>query len=293
MTVTEIPSLNTTVQALSLTELADQPNIPCHTNPKTRREWLVYWNDTSTLRQLGGTAWFGGLRNFHEAVTLMTEGWSEGAARIHELSAEVKPTGAKSIQRKIAWRDDGDEICNDRLRSGNLDTCWRGSRRQTNIGPTLVTVNVNWGGLRNVTAKQMFWQGAAVCALVDALEEAGYRVRVIANNWSVVDRQANFKALIRVVIKDFPEPLQLDAMAAVLAHAGIYRTLGFMAKEQVRLQVDTGHGSTREITGELMEALNDGSEQSLILNKAYSREAAIVALKKVVSTLNGEQGTSF
>jgi hypothetical protein len=39
--------------------------------------------------------------------------------------------------------------------------------------------------------------------------------------------------------------------------------------------------------------LNDGSDQTLILDKAYSREAAIVALKKVVSTLNGEQGTSF
>ncbi len=237
-----------------------------------------------------GIGWFGGIRNLEEAAAILEQGWPEGAARVQELTAEVQPTEAKSIRRKVRWSDDGDEVCNDRLRSGQLDTCWRGSHRQTSAGPTLVTVNVNWGGLRNVSPEQMFWQGAAACALVDALEEAGYRVRVIANNWSVVVRQANLKALIRVVIKDFSEPQQPDAMAAVLAHAGIYRTFGFMAKEQVRLHVGTSHGHTLGITRELLEALNDGSEQSLILDKAYSREAAVVALKKVVGSLNGEKG---
>jgi VanZ family protein len=73
--------------------------------------------------------------------------------------------------------------------------------------------------------------------------------------------------------------------AAVLAHAGIYRTFGFMAKEQSRLRVDSGHGSTRAITSQLLEAMNDGSEQSLIPGKAYSREA-VLALRKVVDSLN-------
>jgi len=71
-----------------------------------------------------------------------------------------------------------------------------------------------------------------------------------------------------VVIKDYSEPLQLDAMAAVLAHAGICRTSGFVAKEQSRLEVNTGHGGTAAITQALMEAINDGSEQSLILGQS-------------------------
>ena len=59
-----------------------------------------------------------------------------------------------------------------------------------------------------------------------------------------------------------------------------------MAKEQSRLRVDSGHGNTRAITSQLLEAMNDGSEQSLILGKAYSREAAVLALRKVVGSLN-------
>ncbi len=222
-----------------------------------------------------------------EAVAILERGWPEGAERIRELSTQVHAPDAKSIRRKTTWGDQGDEIDKDRLNGGQLETCWRGTRRQTSIGPTMVTVNVNWGGLCKATAEQLFWQGASACALVDALEECGYRVRVIANNWSSFDEG---RLLLRWVVKDFQEPMQLDAMAAVLAHAGIYRTFGFMAKEQSRLRVDGGHGSSRGITRELMEALTDGSEQSLILDKAYSREAAILALRKVVSSLNGEQG---
>ena len=111
----------------------------------------------------------------------------------------------------------------------------------------------------------------------------------MANNWSQVVKDRDLRMLVRVVVKDFDEPVRLDAVAAVLAHAGVYRTFGFMAKQQSRLPVDTGHGSTRDITRELMEALDDGSEQSLILEKAYSREAAVVALRQVIGSLNGER----
>lgn len=287
MTVNELPSMNTTVRTLSLTELAEERNRPCLTNPATRREWLGIWRDTAQSRF--GSAWFGGIRNLDQATALLEQGWPAGAARVRELTAEVQAPEAKSIRRRVTWRDDGDEICTDRLRSGQLETCWRGSRRETSAGPTLVTLNVNWGGAISVTADGMFWQGAAACALVDSLEASGYRLRVIANNWSRVERESGLRMLVRVVIKDFSEPLRLDAMAAVLAHAGIYRTFGFMAKEQSRLKVNSGHGHTLPITPELLEALNDGSEQTLILDKAYSREAAVLALGRVVSALNGEK----
>jgi hypothetical protein len=287
MVVNELTSFNTTVHTLSLDELAKEHHRPCPTNPKTRREWMETLRDTA--RSDFGLEWFGGIRNLDEAAAILEQGWPSGAARIRELATEIHAPAAKAIRRKIAWRHDGDEICTDRLRSGELDTCWRGSRRQNCAGPTLVTVNVNWGGLVSVSADGLFWQGGAACALADSLEESGYRVRIIANNWSRVVKSADLRMLVRVVVKDFDEPMRLDAMAAVLAHAGIYRTFGFMAKEQSRLPVDTGHGSTREITPGLMEALNDGSEQSLILGKAYSREAAVLALRNVVGALNGEQ----
>jgi hypothetical protein len=39
-----------------------------------------------------------------------------------------------------------------------------------------------------------------------------------------------------------------------------------MAKRDSHFNVGDGHGSTTVITSELMEALNDGSEQSLIVH---------------------------
>jgi len=287
MKVNEVPALNTTAHTLSLSELAQERYRPCRTNPQTRREWMSIWKDTSRFKF--GSAWFGGVRNLDEASAILEQGWPSGAARIRDLAAEIQAPEAKTVRRRIAWRDDGDEICDDRLRSGQLDACWRGSRREASAGPTLVTVNMNWGGLVHISAEELFWQGAAACALADSLEESGYRVRVIANNWSRVVKREDLRMLLRVVVKDHGEPMRLDAMAAVLAHAGIYRTFGFMAKEQSRLPVDYGHGSTREITPQLLEALSDGSEQTLILDKAYSREAAVLALRNVIGTLNGEQ----
>ena len=172
MTVSELPSLNTTVHTVSLSELAEERHRPCHTNPATRREWLGIWRDAT--KSEFGTDWFGGIRNLDEAAALLEQGWPAGAARIQELAAEIEAPQATVIRRQIVWRDDGDEICHDPLRSGQLDSCWRGSRRVASVGPTLVALNVNWGGPKCVSADGLFWQGAAACALADSLEQSGY-----------------------------------------------------------------------------------------------------------------------
>lgn len=70
MTITELPSMNTAVHILSLSELPQERNRPCRTNPKTRREWMEIWKDTSRF-EYGGSDWFGGIRNLDEAAAIL------------------------------------------------------------------------------------------------------------------------------------------------------------------------------------------------------------------------------
>jgi len=97
MTVNELPSMNTTVHTLSLSELAQERSRPCHANPETRREWLQIWSDTAQSRF--DSIWFSGIRNLDEAPALLEQGWAAGAARVRELTAEVQAPEAKSIRR--------------------------------------------------------------------------------------------------------------------------------------------------------------------------------------------------
>jgi hypothetical protein len=81
------------------------------------------------------------------------------------------------------------------------------------------------------TAEELFWQGAAAAVITDILEEAGYRVEVYANR---VSERHGRRHCIRVKVKEADMPMRLDGVVAVLCHAGIFRTFGFLCSEGSR-----------------------------------------------------------
>jgi hypothetical protein len=244
-----------TAYSLSLGELAEEPTRDCPPpNQGIRRKMLA------TAFQHYGADWMGGLRGWKEAAALLQTGWPEGAERLRVLAQKLSSQvlQAKSIRRKLTWADAGDEICRDRLQSGQLDSCWRTMRRSQFVGPQTVAIETTWGGHYGQTAEELFWQGAAAAVMTDILEEAGYRVEVYANR---VSERRGRRHCIRVKVKEADMPMRLDGVAAVLCHAGIFRTFGFLCIEQAEFDVgDWGHGHGSELNRRDAEVLNGGTE---------------------------------
>jgi len=106
---------------------------------------------------------FGGIETLAQGKSIFEQGWPEGANRLKALAEKLasKIPPAKTVRRRLRWADDGDEVSKDRLNGGQVDSCWRTTRRELSQGPEVVTIETNWGGNANVTAEQLFWQGAA------------------------------------------------------------------------------------------------------------------------------------
>ena len=270
-----VPGIDT-VYSLTLGELAEEPERDCPMpNRGIRREILASAFEHYESR------WMGGLTCWNEAAAILEKGWPEGAERLRilagKLSAQVPQ--AKSIRRRLVWADDGDEICRDRLQSGQLEQCWRTMRRSPFIAPQTVAIETTWGGHYGQTAEELFWQGAAAAVLTDILEEAGYRVEVYANR---VSEQSGHRHWARVKVKEADMPLRPDGLAAVLCHAGIFRTFGFLCIEQAEFDVGGwAHGLGRELALSDAKGLN-GDVESIHIGTVITESEAVAEVREFI-----------
>ena len=277
-----VPGMDT-VFSLTLGELPDESECRCPSaNRAIRRKML------REAFQHYRTEWMGGLRGWDEAGAILENGWPEGAERLRALArtlAAQVPQG-KSIRRRLVWADDGDEICRDRLQSGQLEQCWRTMRRVPWAAPQTVAIETEWGGRFRQTAEELFWQGAAAAVLTDVLEEAGYRAEVYANR---IIRWNGRYHWVRVKVKEADKPMRLDGVAAVLCHAGIFRTFGFLCIEQAEFSIgDWSHGACTELRPEDALALNGGIE-SIHIGLVHSEHQALEVIGNFLEQKGAEQ----
>jgi hypothetical protein len=134
----------------------------------------------------------------------------------------------------------------------------------------------------------MFWAGAAALVIADRLESAGYAVRVIGAH--VVNSKAdNERRALRndIVLKESSEPLQIDALAAVLCHAGIVRTFGFSALASIPADIGEGlgHEATIESRRVDFEAGGELPEGAIVVGAVRTREQCLAEIARVVQSL--------
>ena len=281
-------SLSMMLYEMDAIELSEQiEKKPSEVNTATREHWLRYLDKQFRWH----SNYVGCVGSLAEARALLEEGWPKGARRLkalaERLAEEIPP--AKSIRRRLRWSDDGDEVSKDRLNGGLVDSCWRVSKRELVASPEVVTVETNWGGTARRSAVELFWQGAAAACLTDILEQAGYRVELYANNYSV---HPLGRTLLRIRVKEADAPDRIDALASVLCHAAVFRVFGLAAKEQAPFHVDGGHGQTTEITreqfGELEEKLSQTGRGTILVGAIYDEQSAVRAIEAEIARLQGE-----
>ena len=276
----------------SLSELTNLPTDDIAVAPDQLNRELSLSNRNKDAKTLGGT-WYANIGSMAKAQSLVIDGWQKGAERVGAMVAELNEDLSNelpvAIKRERCWSDEGDELDYDKLRNGDVESCWRTSKRRKRAKLTpAVSILVNWGGGADKTSEQLFWAGAAAVALADILENAGYRTAIIAalaarqGGWE--DKDARY-SLATVDLKDFDEPARVDTLAGTLCHAGVFRTLGFLAISDTTAKVDDSLGSHIEV-GELMD--HGGIEPvsgtaHVEIPSCYNRESAVEAIRAALA----------
>jgi hypothetical protein len=199
--------------------------------------------------QDGERSWRGGMSSVEEVKEFINNGWEKGVAQMRESVKALTVHGVKSIKRRKKWTDEGDEIDMCRVYSGELDHAWLSTERKlSDGGVTHLTVWVQTGFLCTHNPKDFFWRGAIACLMVDALEEAGYRVEVKGYYCGTQvfsrTRSGRIDCIYTYPLKSFEEPLNIDRMAAVTATAQFFRCAGFAVKMSAPYSAEYGLGQT-------------------------------------------------
>jgi hypothetical protein len=192
-------------------------------NDKVRRDFQnAHWHGTPT---------------WEAAMELALKGWPEGVTKLEKIRApmieKLMPVILKpEIQYELVGTGGLDM---GRVMSGMPDPFMEWQDSETPVfgsGRQLVRIVLNCAVSAGVDSDVIVSRGAAVAALVDALEAAGRRVSVvIAEAVSNFNRGEN--VTIMLLLKRPDAPLSIDTLTFAFAHPSMLRRLMFAAQERL------------------------------------------------------------
>lgn len=246
----------------------------------------------------GGRAWYGGFEKITDGFDMISNGWEEGATK---ASINLKDTkvpdidGIESIRRNLIFADSGETLNIDQAMAGNWDKAWQTCRRIRSGISRVLPIAIPFGGNCNKSSEQLFWNGAQGMIITDILEDKGYRVQLYGMHFSRHSTTGSVVTELDIVnLKRSDEPLRMDSIAAIVAHAGVFRTAGFCSVVSKPTQIDSGLGRCME------ERFPDGVKigvnlgllppSTIPLTAAYDRDAAIESIVGFFERMKG--GTS-
>lgn len=181
-----------------------------------------------TSRDISDGDW-AGTKTFEDAEKLARDGWAAGLERVKPMAESIKSVLCSKIIRPEAQHaESGDEVDIDRYLEGEPEHMIEYPMKEMHAtGGRIVSVGLNLfmsGGCD----KHIFeMRGAAIIALVDALECAGYRTEVHLCMGANGSRDGNASYQSHAPIKQAGEPAELDRLVFAFSHPAVFRRLWF------------------------------------------------------------------
>lgn len=243
-------------------------------------------HDTYGYIRLTGSDWSGNIRSWEDASRVLREGWPEQAERAKKLAEGMLPLlpPPESLRRKTRWADDGDELDRDRLYASGIETAFRTTRQHLQRSPRTVRIIGSWSIAGSHTAEEIAWNGAAITALVDLLENADFRVEL---SLGLPANEGRSISLPVVRIKAPMEPMNINTVAAVAGHAGIFRSFGFAAIISSPYKVDASFGRPMNLRDTWAQGVKAGVLETAdaYMEPAYSEDQAFTRVTEVLKEL--------
>lgn len=246
--------------------------------------------------------WYGDIESMDAASRLYVDGWKEGEARCREMADRIRRSipPAIAIRPKRKWGPDGDDMDPMRIMSGDADVAFRTQSRRAMVGSPIITLLAPFGANCGMGQEQLFINGAQSVVLCDLLEEAGYRVELIGamclqsghaygqdpRDW---ERSAN---TFFVTLKSAHDVFRGDLMAATLAHAGTFRTLGFWTLNTSPAPAGSCLGRVTSVAENMQVATRYGLNPHFdaAIEFCYTEDGVIDRITKLLFALEAARG---
>lgn len=217
-------------------------------DPKNSWNGSDSWNSSSS---------FYGSKNMDEAVSLCRYGWKEGADKIEKLRSAIQAANPKS-PKMIKYGLAGTTPNVPRAVAGNLFNMRLPEGARSAKKP-VITLVANMSASCMIDAQMICNRAAAIAAIIDEIEGAGYACEVIATAMTRGHRDG-FKAATSIIVKPSHQPVDTMKLAFSLGHSSFFRRMMFADWEvepmcQSGLGYGLGHvgGGYKEETKELLE----------------------------------------
>lgn len=187
---------------------------------------------------------FTGTQSWDEAIKLATYGWPEGLKAVKRLADDLYTKVGVLIEREKTFHDfSGSYVDVGRYVDGDPENMVEFEPCDA-LGPgNILKVVVSGSVSCGYTTDQIQRRGAAILALLDAIESTGARTEVILSTCTGSSGHC-YESL--VTIKKANEPLSLDAIVFAVCHPSMARRLDFSAREMLpyaeAVKVDTYGG---------------------------------------------------
>ena len=272
-------------------------------------DWLDYVKGKSEMddysrasRQPDDNDWTK-TKNWSEAIKLAEEGWEEGAKRIREVGMPIFDKLSQLIEKQhVVYDVTGMELDVATYLKG-VPECWMDfeTKIERGVGVRHVKITYNYCASWCVSSDVLVGRGAAVAALVELLELAGYRVEL----WAVEATDPSWggrggagsicRLRNQVLVKSSEQPLDLSRVAFALAHPAMLRRLAFSLMElqdkktRDAAGVGGGYGMpcdiAKEVQGDLHFAHMHGSDSTWTDMKKTREWVALQLVEQGVTLL--------
>jgi len=139
--------------------------------------------------------------------------------------------------------------------------CWRRKRKARGNQPKFIRVVADIGQSSRMTPEYLFSRGAALAVLIDKLEAANIRCEVLVYISSLAGQNGSaymFANTTGILVKRHQEPLNLPAMAYVLANTAFVRRLMWSVRDKIGLSAWAGgYHQMRPCIDPLLNATGD------------------------------------
>lgn len=186
----------------------------------------------------GDSSWYG-TPSMPAAIDLCQNGWKAGTEQVARLRDKINaanPTGPRLIKWDIA----GAYPSVPRALAGNPMNMRRMDNAKLRRKP-VITLLHQMNGLSHVKAEVFNNKAAAMAAIVDAIESAGFSVELIGVTLSD-GSSGGFAHILAVTLKSAGQQVDIGSLAFSLGHAGMFRRFVFGVYCADRFNAPLGHG---------------------------------------------------
>jgi len=206
-------------------------------------EWLELVAKTPKIsyassREKGNESW-NGSPSFDAAMNLANNGWPEGLAKVKDMAEDIWKVIGQEVQKMAFYYDvTGEAVDIDRFLTGEPEDMIAFTEEQAVGHGKIVKIQVNNVASAGVSTTTMANRGAAVVALIDALEKLGFSCEVYTAD-ALSSRWSGDKNILQydVTLRGAGDVLDMDRLAFALCHPSWLRRLVFSAMEQEDEQV--------------------------------------------------------